>query len=125
MIFLPSIQAEKSAKRQQLRRDEHQFDEMNAELIAEGENQFHQYSQQVIQAAAVAQRNVFPLYKAAREGIRGAPDPISRGVRPIYLVQDRSDAEMPHYISGVTQNTKKLNEAADIQAEKKRLGFTW
>uniref|UniRef100_A0A3Q3W2D1 Trichohyalin-plectin-homology domain-containing protein n=1 Tax=Mola mola TaxID=94237 RepID=A0A3Q3W2D1_MOLML len=123
--FNATQMAEKSAKRQQLRRDEHQFDEMNAELIAEGENQFHQYSQQVIQAAAEAQRNVFPLYKAAREGIRGAPDPISRGVRPIYLVQDRSDAEMPHYISGVTQNTKKLNEAADIQAEKKRLGFTW
>lgn len=93
--------------------------------MAEEANQFHQYSQQVIQATAAAQRNVFPLYKAARGGIRGAPDPISRGARPIHLVQDLSDAEMPHYISGITQNTKKLNEAADIQAEKKRLGFSW
>lgn len=72
-----------------------------------------------------AQRNVFPLCKAVREGIRGGLDPVSSGVRPIYLVQDQTGAQMPQYVSGITQNSKKLNEAVDIQAEKKRLGFTW
>lgn len=119
------MQAEKSARRQQLRKDEHEFEEKNAELIAEEENQFRQYSQQVINAAVEAQRNVFPLCKAVREGIRGGLDPVSSGVGPIYLVQDQTGAQMPQYVSGIAQNSKKLNEAVDIQAEKKRLGFTW
>lgn len=68
---------------------------------------------------------MFPLCKAAREAIRGGFDPISSGARPIYLVQDRTGAQMPQYVSGITQNIKKLHEAVDIHAEKMRLGFTW
>ncbi|XP_075968050.1 cilia- and flagella- associated protein 210 [Anarhichas minor] len=102
--FNATQMADKSARRQQLRREEHEFEVKNAELIAEEENQFQQYSQHIIRTAAEAQRNVFPLCKAAR------------GVRPSHLVQD---------VSGSTQNIKKLNEAKDIEEAKKRLGFTW
>lgn len=98
---------------------------MNAELIAEEENQFQQYSQHIINAAAEAQRNVFPLCKAAREGVGGGLGPVFSGVRPRYLVQDSTGAQMPKYVSGATQNIKKLNEAVDIQEAKRRLGFTW
>lgn len=98
---------------------------MNAELIIEEENQFQQYSQHIVKAAAEAQRNVFPLCKAAREGIGGGLGPVYSGVRPSYLVQDRTGAQMPKYVSGNTQNIKKLNEVVDIQEAKKRLGFTW
>ncbi|XP_074515454.1 cilia- and flagella- associated protein 210 [Sebastes fasciatus] len=117
--------AKKSAMQQQLRREEHEFGVKNAELIAEEENMFQQYSQQLIRAAAEAQRNVFPLCKAAREGIGGGCGPVSGGVRPSYLVKDRTGAQMPKYVSGATQNIKKLNEAVDIQDAKCRLGFTW
>ncbi|XP_037644822.1 coiled-coil domain-containing protein 173 [Sebastes umbrosus] len=117
--------AEKSAMQQQLRREEHEFGVKNAELIAEEENMFQQYSQKLIRAAAEAQRNVFPLCKAAREGIGGGCGPVSGGVRPSYLVKDRTGAQMPKYVSGATQNIKKLNEAVDIQDAKCRLGFTW
>uniref|UniRef100_UPI0037E85460 cilia- and flagella- associated protein 210 n=1 Tax=Semicossyphus pulcher TaxID=241346 RepID=UPI0037E85460 len=117
--------ADKIARHQRLKKDEYQFEVLNAELIAEEENKFQQYSQQVIGAAAKAQRNVFPLCKAAREGIGGGLGPVSGGVRPSYLVQDCTGAQMPQYVSGVTQNIKKLNEAADIQDAKRRLGFTW
>lgn len=119
------IQAAKLGKNQQLKCDEHEFEAKNAEMIAEEEKQFQQYSQHIISAAAAAQRNVFPLCKAAREGIRGGLGPVFSGVRPTYLVQDSSGAQMPKYVSDATQNIKKLTEAVDIQEGKRRLGFTW
>uniref|UniRef100_A0A671YSD2 Cilia and flagella associated protein 210 n=2 Tax=Sparus aurata TaxID=8175 RepID=A0A671YSD2_SPAAU len=88
--------AEQSARKQQLRREEDEFQEKMAELMAEEERQFQQYSQQLINAATEAKRNVFPLRRAAREGIGGSFGPVSSGVRPIYLVQDRTGAQMPN-----------------------------
>lgn len=66
-------------------------------------------------AASEAQQNLFPLYKAAREGLRGLNPQIC-------LVQDQTGAQMPHCVSGVTQ---ERSEAVPIEAQKKRLGFTW
>lgn len=124
-LFLFPMQAEKSARLQQLRRDEREFEAQKAELIAKEENKFQQYSQSVIRAAAEAQRNVFPLCKATREGIGGGSAPSFSGVRPSYLVQDSTGAQMPKFVSGVTMNIKTLHEAVDIQEAKRRLGFTW
>lgn len=118
-------QAGKLARLQQLRRDDEDFEEKSAQLMVEEAKQFQLYSQQVISAAAEAQRNVFPLCKAAREGIGGGVGPISIGVMPRYLVQDSTGVQMPNYVSGTTQNIKKLNEAIDIEEAKKRLGFSW
>uniref|UniRef100_A0A3B4FEP6 Coiled-coil domain containing 173 n=1 Tax=Pundamilia nyererei TaxID=303518 RepID=A0A3B4FEP6_9CICH len=123
--FNAAQMAEKGARLQQLRQQEHEFEVKNAELIAEEENRFQQYSQQIINAAAEAQQNVFPLCKAAREGIGGGSGPVFSGVRPSYLVQDRTGAQMPKYVSLATQNIKKLHQAVDIQDAKRRLGFTW
>ncbi|XP_033473552.1 cilia- and flagella- associated protein 210 [Epinephelus lanceolatus] len=123
--FNAAEMAQKIARNQQLRKNEHEFQVMNAELIAEEENQFQQYSKDVINAAAQAQRNVFPLCKAAREGIGGGLGPIFSGVRPSYLVQDSTGAQMPTYVSDATQNIKRFNEVMNIQDAKKRLGFTW
>lgn len=94
-------------------------------LMGEEERQFHKYSQDVISATAEAQRNVYPLCRAAREGIAGGLGPVFCRARPSYLVQDSSGAQMPKYVTGVTQNIKKLNEAVDIQEAKRRLGFMW
>ncbi|XP_034549062.1 coiled-coil domain-containing protein 173 [Notolabrus celidotus] len=123
--FNAAQMAEKLSRGQRLRRDEYEFEAKNAELVAEEEIQFQQYSQQVINAASEAQRNVVPLFKAAREGYGGGLGPVYGGVRPSYLVQDGTGAQMPKYVSGVTQDMKKLHEAADIEEAKKRLGFTW
>uniref|UniRef100_A0A672YK07 Coiled-coil domain containing 173 n=2 Tax=Sphaeramia orbicularis TaxID=375764 RepID=A0A672YK07_9TELE len=123
--FNATQMVQKYARQQQQRRDEHEFEAKNAQIIAEEENQFQLYSRHVINAAAQAQRNVFPLYKAAREGIGGGLGPVFGGVRPSFIVQDDTGVQMPTYISSATQNVKKLNEAVDIQEAKRRLGFTW
>ncbi|KAM3861978.1 cilia- and flagella- associated protein 210 [Diretmus argenteus] len=117
--------AAKSARHRELRREEQEFEAKNAELIAEEEKQFQQYTRNVIDAAAEAQRSVLPLRKAAREGIGGGLGPIFGGVRPSYLVQDNTGVQLPTYVCGTTQNIKELSEAVDIQDAKKRLGFTW
>ncbi|XP_071394222.1 cilia- and flagella- associated protein 210 [Centroberyx affinis] len=117
--------AEKCARHQQLRREQHDLEAKNEGLIAEEEKQFQQYTKHIINAAAEAERNVLPLRKAARDGIGGGLGPIYGAVRASYLVQDITGAQMPKYVSGTTQNIKELNEAVDIHDAKKRLGFTW
>ncbi|XP_054471948.1 cilia- and flagella- associated protein 210 [Anoplopoma fimbria] len=123
--FNTTQMAKKSARHQQLRREEYEFEVKNAELLAKEENQFQQYSQNIISAAAEAQRKVFPLCRAASLGIGGGHGPVSSGLRPSYLVQDLTGAQMPKYVSGATQSIKQLNEAEDIQDAKRKLGFTW
>lgn len=98
---------------------------MNADLMAEEARQFHQYFQQLMGAALEGQRNTIPLCKAAREASIGDFDPACSGVRPVHLAQDLTAARMPQYVSLVTQDVQKLNQAVDIGAEKKRLGFMW
>nr|XP_019945607.1 PREDICTED: coiled-coil domain-containing protein 173-like [Paralichthys olivaceus] len=100
--------AAKTARQQQLRREEEEFEAKTRDLVAEEEKQFQLYSQQVIHAAAEAQRDVLPLRKAARGGIGGGLGPVFGGVRPSYMVQDCSGAQMPNNISGATQNIKGL-----------------
>ncbi|XP_066497266.1 cilia- and flagella- associated protein 210 [Hoplias malabaricus] len=117
--------AEKWKQGQLMRKEQKEFMTNNVKLIAEEENQFQQYARHVIHTAAKAQRNIYPLQKAAREGVGGGLGPVFGGVRPGYLVQDESGVQMPNYISSTTQGIKELNETNDIQQSKKRLGFTW
>uniref|UniRef100_A0A3P9N652 Cilia and flagella associated protein 210 n=1 Tax=Poecilia reticulata TaxID=8081 RepID=A0A3P9N652_POERE len=117
--------AERSARLQQMRVEEREFEATNAKLSAEEELRFQQYSQHIIKSAAEAKRNVIPLYKATREGAGGGHGPVFSGVRPSYLVQDSTGAQMPRYVSITTESIRKLNEAGDIHEAKKRLGFTW
>ncbi|KAM4609460.1 cilia- and flagella- associated protein 210 [Polymixia lowei] len=117
--------AEKRARDQQLRKDQQYIEAKNVELIAEEEKQFQQYAKRVINTAAEAKRNVLPLYKAAREGIGGGLGPTFGGVRPSYLVQDNTGAQMPKYVCDTTQNIKELNETVAIEESKKKLGLTW
>ncbi|XP_053498399.1 cilia- and flagella- associated protein 210 [Ictalurus furcatus] len=115
---------EKHVQEQCVKNQEQEFAARNAELIAEDENQFQNYAKHVIQKASEAQRNTFLLRKASKEGIGGGLGPVFRGVRPSYLVQDLSGAQLPSYACSSTQGIKELNEKTDIHDSKKRLGFT-
>ncbi|XP_010889224.1 coiled-coil domain-containing protein 173 [Esox lucius] len=117
--------AEKQTKEQQIRKQQHDFETENAELIALEEKQFQQYAKKVINTATEANRNTYPLCKASREGIGGGLGPIFGGVRPSYLVQDDTGVQLPSYVGTRSQDVKELSETCDIQQSKKRLGFTW
>ncbi|XP_029936050.1 coiled-coil domain-containing protein 173 [Myripristis murdjan] len=123
--FNANQMAERNARRQQLKKMEQEFEAKNEELIEQEEKQFQQYTKHVINAAADAQRNVCPLRKAAREGLGGGSGPIFGGVRPRYLVQDHTGAEMARYVTARSQDIKEHLEAVDIEYSKKRLGFVW
>uniref|UniRef100_A0A146ZWD9 Cilia and flagella associated protein 210 n=1 Tax=Fundulus heteroclitus TaxID=8078 RepID=A0A146ZWD9_FUNHE len=117
--------AEKSGRLQRMKEEERELEAKNAELAADEEVQFQTYSRRIIRAAADARKNVFPLYKAARGGVGGGHGPVRGGVRPSYLVQDSTGAQMPRYVSVTTESIRKLHEAGDMDEAKKRLGFTW
>lgn len=102
--------------------EEREFEEKKAELEAGEDERFRRYSQKLIQEAAAAQLNVHPLEKAARAGSLVG---VAGGGAPVYLVNDQSGAQMPQFVTGNTQSIKKLNEAADFEGGKRRLGFTW
>ncbi|KAG1945097.1 coiled-coil domain-containing protein 173 [Pimephales promelas] len=117
--------AEKRAKDHRAKKEQKDFVAKNTARIVEEENQFQKYAKQVIETAEKAERNIYPLLKAGREGIGGGLGPMFGGIRPSYLVHDESGVQMPSYVNGTTQNIKELNETDDIQQSKKRLGFTW
>ncbi|KAF6726693.1 Coiled-coil domain-containing protein 173 [Oryzias melastigma] len=123
--FIIAQMAEKQARDQHEMTEDRKYGEINAQLIAEEEKNFQEYSQQVIDAAAEKKKNVFPLNKAARRGIKAGDSSTFRGVQPTYLVQDETGTPMPRYVTCTTENIKKLHEAADIHEAKRRLGFTW
>nr|XP_061799552.1 cilia- and flagella- associated protein 210 [Nerophis lumbriciformis] len=121
--FNASQMVAKQARQHQIRQAENEFQAKNMALLVEEELGFQQYSRDVVQAAAAAERSVIPLYKAVKEG--GAGGPSFTGAKPRYLVQDSSGAEMPNYVSNTTQDIKNIHEVVDIEKAKKRLGFIW
>ncbi|XP_015244166.1 PREDICTED: coiled-coil domain-containing protein 173 [Cyprinodon variegatus] len=112
--FYVAQMAEKSTRLQQMKDEELNIETKNAKQRAEEEAEFEKYTEQVIQTAADAKRNLIPLYRAVRKG--GSPS---------YIVQDSSGAQMPRYTSATTQSIRRLHEAGNIHESKKRLGFTW
>ncbi|RVE58004.1 hypothetical protein OJAV_G00204990 [Oryzias javanicus] len=123
--FIIAQMAEKQARDQHAMTEDRKYGEKNAQLIAEEEKSFQEYSQQVIDTAAEKKKNVFPLYKAARRGIKPGDSSTFSGIQPTYLVQDETGTPMLRYVTRTTENIKKLHEAADINEAKRRLGFTW
>ncbi|XP_060944012.1 cilia- and flagella- associated protein 210-like [Limanda limanda] len=87
--------AAKNARKQQLKREKDDFEAKNRDILAEEEKQFLIYSHKVIHAAADAQRDVFPLCKAASDMIGGGLGPIVGGSRPSYMVQEYTGVPMP------------------------------
>lgn len=95
------------------------------DLLAVEEQQFQEYATKVIDHCEKGGRNVYPLRKAARAGHGGGAGPVFEGkggIRPSYMVMDKSGKQMPHYQRDSTEETKQ--NIHDVQT-KKRLGFVW
>jgi hypothetical protein len=101
------------------------LDKANVELLAVEESQFQEYASKVIDHCEKGGRNTYPLRKAARGGHGGGAGPVfdgKGGIRPSYMVMDKSGKQMPHYQRDSTEETKQNQN--DVKT-KKRLGFVW
>lgn len=101
------------------------LDKANTALLAVEEQQFQEYANKVIDHCEKGGRNVYPLRKAAKSGHGGGAGPVFEGkggIRPSYMVMDKSGKQMPHYQRDSTEETKQ--NIHDVQT-KKRLGFVW
>lgn len=102
------------------------LDKANEELVKKEELQFQEYAQKVIDHCQQNGRNTFPLRKAAKEGAGGGLGPVfpgKGGVRPSYMVQDKTGVQMPHYQRVTTENIKE--QIYGKANSKDRLGFVW
>jgi len=101
------------------------LDRANLELLNVEEQQFQEYASKVIHHCENGGRNVYPLRKAARAGHGGGSGPVFEGkggIRPSYMVTDKTGKQMPHYQRDSTEETKQ--NIQNVQT-KKRLGFVW
>ena len=92
-------------------------------LLLSCENMFFA---QVINHCKEGGRNVYPLEKAAKEGAGGGLGPTfpgKGGIRPSYMVCDKSGVQMPHYQRDSTDETKL--QVNGKNPSKNRLGFVW
>lgn len=81
---------------------------------------------QVIDHCKEGGRNVYPLEKAARWGSGGGSGPNfpgKAGVRPSYMVSDKSGVQMPHFQNDTTEESKL--QVYGKTPSKNRLGFVW
>ncbi|XP_060066979.1 cilia- and flagella- associated protein 210-like [Ylistrum balloti] len=102
------------------------LDKANMELLKIEEDQFQEYAGKVIEHCERGGRNVYPLRKAAQTGAGGGSGPIFNGkggIRPSYMVSDKSGKQMPHYQRDTTDETK--TNIYGKSGSKKRLGFVW
>ncbi|XP_072331972.1 cilia- and flagella- associated protein 210 isoform X2 [Scyliorhinus torazame] len=126
--FLVEQMAEKKAKALRNRAAELEHEQKGMALLDIEKQQFEKYAQQVIDAAAKKGRNVYPLIKAANQGIGGGRGPVfteKGGIRPSYQVKDTSGVQLPNYKRSTTEAVKNIHDKCDIERSKKSLGFIW
>ncbi|XP_061092952.1 cilia- and flagella- associated protein 210-like [Conger conger] len=122
--FLRRQIAERRAGDRFLERRQLDSDRKYAELIAEEEEQYQRYTDGVISAARKANRNTFPLLRAAQHGMWSGVGPIYGGMRANYLVPGASYEQMPNYVSTTTKDLKRLYGTEEGQSAM-RLSFIW
>ncbi|XP_067890663.1 cilia- and flagella- associated protein 210 isoform X2 [Heterodontus francisci] len=124
--FLIEQMAEKKAMALRNRAAELEHEQKNAALFEIEKTEFEKYAQEVIDAAAKKGRNIYPLLKAAHQGIGGGRGPVfteKGGIRPSYQVKDTSGVQLPNYKRSMTEAIKNIHDKCDIQRSKKSLGF--
>ncbi|XP_036393486.1 coiled-coil domain-containing protein 173-like [Megalops cyprinoides] len=117
--------AEKRLKDRMEKEERLNYDKKQTELFAKEEEEFHGYTAGVIKAAADANRDTYPLRKAAERGIASALGPITGGVRANYLVPGANYSDMPRYVNSANRDITRLYRPTQFESTKERLGFIW
>ncbi|XP_061105328.1 cilia- and flagella- associated protein 210-like [Conger conger] len=122
--FLRRQMTERRATDRLQQRREMESDRKYSELIAEEEEQFQRYTDGMISAARKANRNTFPLLKAAQHGMWAGVGPIYGGLRANYLVPGAGYNQMPNYVRTTTKDLQRLYGTKESQSAS-RLNFIW
>ncbi|XP_036393483.1 coiled-coil domain-containing protein 173-like [Megalops cyprinoides] len=117
--------AEKRLKDRMDKEERLNYDKRQTELFAKEEKEFQRYTAGVIKAAEEANRDTYPLRKAAERGIVSALGPITGGVRANYLVPGANYSDMTKYLSSTAQDIARLYRPTQFESTKERLGFIW
>lgn len=126
--FLTDQIAEKKAKALHERATELENEEKTMALLEFEKREFEKYALEVIETASKKGRNVYPLLKAAQQGIGGGHGPVfvdKGGIRPSYQTKDPLGGSLPNDQIGATEQIKHSNDKCDIDKTKKSLGFIW
>ena len=105
-------------------RQQAELDRKYAELVAVEEEQYQHYTDGFISAAKAADRNTFPLLRAAQSKMWSGVGPMFGGMRANYLVPGTGYNHIPNYISSTTKDLQKLYGAEGGQSAA-RLRFIW
>uniref|UniRef100_A0A8D0H8C7 Trichohyalin-plectin-homology domain-containing protein n=1 Tax=Sphenodon punctatus TaxID=8508 RepID=A0A8D0H8C7_SPHPU len=119
--------AEKRAREQHEKQAELDYVAQGEAIAMLKEQEFQEYAKQVIDSESKTAKNLYPLFRAAKEGIGGGHGPVYRErgrLRPSYQSRDVSGTQLPSYSGIATQEIKELSEHG-VQKTKGRLGFTW
>lgn len=128
LFFSNRLQAEKKAKALHERATELENEEKTMALLEFEKREFEKYALEVIETASKKGRNVYPLLKAAQQGIGGGHGPVfvdKGGIRPSYQTKDPLGGSLPNDQIGATEPIKHSNDKCDIDKTKKSLGFIW
>lgn len=123
--FLTDQIAEKKAKALHERATELENEEKTMALLEFEKREFEKYALEVIETASKKGRNVYPLLKAAQQGIGGGHGPVfvdKGGIRPSYQTKDPLGGSLPN---DQIEPIKHSNDKCDIDKTKKSLGFIW
>ncbi|XP_032879873.1 coiled-coil domain-containing protein 173 isoform X2 [Amblyraja radiata] len=125
--FLTEQIAEKKAKALHERATELENEAKTMALLEFEKREFEKYALEVIETASKKGRNVYPLLKAAQQGIGGGHGPVfvdKGGIRP-NQTKDPLGGSLPNDQIGATEPIKHSNDKCDIDKTKKSLGFIW
>ena len=137
-------QAEKYKREEIEQLEEHDDWQTNMDMLKIEENQFQEYTQQVISEANERKAPIYPIQAASKSGAgnyiqtirnisrsiiiflcigggRGNVFSGKGGVRPSYQTTDSHGIELPSYAI----DSSKLPLSWRIKNTKKRMGFTW
>lgn len=104
-----------------------EFEKRQTDHLLVEEDEFQQYAKEIIDQAAKADRNVFPLKAVAAKGAGGGHGPMNSktGIRPSFLAADIHGAQMPTFKNELTAEVRRNLEPGSARTAKKRLGFNW
>ncbi|XP_042302615.1 coiled-coil domain-containing protein 173 [Sceloporus undulatus] len=113
--------AENLSRKEREKQEDLEYQRQKERIAMWKEQEFQEYARKVIDEASKTTHHLYPLYKAASEGIAGVSGSIYH--KQQLQSQDKQSTKLP-FIGDTAQEMRLLNEH-EYGNTKGRLGFTW